>query len=455
MQEQQAKSLAQMQKLGDEEMLAELDNAHKLMLVSDAQYFREKVLLHQDEIDADLDKERASLAALEALKAKQHGEKGGAAHELETDKSILEVKGKINELTEKSAVLQGNYRAAEQERAAKNKLESLQLAAALEEQTNTTITARLALMRAENALEIQKATAEGRGGDGAVLQQLEAVKEAKLQIADVDRQLTATENTYKLAVEELNDAAAKDPRFKRAAAQQINQLTREEAAAMKQLVAEYDALAQTLGGEFLEKAKALHAELDKLNTPSQKGDAQFAKTLGEGFQSMAEQMSSASLKGGKAFHQMAEQVEQDIVRLAIKLAMQKWLTPALTGLFGGGSGGDGGDGMLFGGAIPGYASGGDYGGGPMVVGENGPELMFPSGPGSVTPNSVLSKISEGGGGASPSVTMNVINNSSQPVTARQGPTSFDSDSKAYIIHTILEDQAQGGPISQAMQGFGR
>ena len=34
----------------------------------------------------------------------------------------------------------------------------------------------------------------------------------------------------------------------------------------------------------------------------------------------------------------------------------------------------------------------------MIVGEEGPELLTPSGPGNITPNSVLSSLADRGGG---------------------------------------------------------
>jgi hypothetical protein len=48
--------------------------------------------------------------------------------------------------------------------------------------------------------------------------------------------------------------------------------------------------------------------------------------------------------------------------------------------------------------IPGFADGGSYGSGPMIVGERGPELMVPSGSGRVISNSDLSDLVSGGGG---------------------------------------------------------
>jgi hypothetical protein len=101
--------------------------------------------------------------------------------------------------------------------------------------------------------------------------------------------------------------------------------------------------------------------------------------------------------------------------------------------------------------VPQFAAGGDYGSGPRIVGENGPELDFPTGPGTVMPNDALQNLSKSGGGGGGNMVMNITNASSQPVTARQTGSSFDSDSKSWMTHVILEDLSQGGPISSALR----
>ena len=104
--------------------------------------------------------------------------------------------------------------------------------------------------------------------------------------------------------------------------------------------------------------------------------------------------------------------------------------------------------------IPGAATGGDIDGLTMV-GEQGPELFMPNTPGTVIPNDLLGSLSKGGsGGGAPSVTINNVNNSSQPVTMKQGGVSYDSQARQFIVHTVLEDMQQGGPVSQALRGIG-
>ncbi len=50
------------------------------------------------------------------------------------------------------------------------------------------------------------------------------------------------------------------------------------------------------------------------------------------------------------------------------------------------------------------------------------------------------------------ITSNVINQTSNPVQAQPSTVSYDSQLKQFVIHTILEDQASGGPMAQAAGG---
>jgi hypothetical protein len=463
--EEKATAQAAAIKSGNALLLAQIEAGHKMFLISDHDLYEDQAILAKANADAEIAADESKAATLRAQKATQHAallkaktpeaKDHAGAEELHTETELLKVEEKITEAKNKRAAIDPARAAADQERAANVELATAKMAAEIEAETNTSISARLALLRLELQIEQQKiaATAGTHSPEFAQAAALEKIKETKLQIADVDRQIIAIEQDNTRAVRELADAAAKDPRFKDAAQKQINALNKQEAQDLKALVAQYDALAQELGGPFTQKAKDLHAELDKLNRPTDKDPAQFAKTLTEGIESMATQMAEATGRGKDSFHQMAQSIEQDIIRLAAKLAMQKWLTPLLMGIGGKGGGAPAStnDNYDFT-SVLGFADGGDPPTDrPSMVGENGPELFFPKGPGTVTPNSMLSQISEGGGGKAPNVTLNVTNASSQPVTARTTGTSFDSDMKQFIIHTVLEDHASGGPISQANQ----
>ena len=464
--QEQTKAQTDAQKQTTSAMLAELESQHKQMLVGDQEFLEEKLRLQVEGFEAEKAGLEKQLAELQALEEKQHRDKtlkrdksGNSVEELKTQKDLLGIQQKIGEVTAKSQAAGSANTAENFAQGQARDLASLEMAAKLEQERSNGLVDQIALIQRRTQLEEQKVkSAGGSDVDVATVSALGRVEIAKLRIADVDRQIRDSEEDNKRAVEALNDAAEKDPRFKRAATQQINQLNKDQADNLRALVAQYDALAAQLGGPFLQTAKNLHAELDSLSRPTNKGDAQMGKELASGVEEMATRLATATQSGKDSFHKMALSIEQDVLRLAVKIAMQKWLTPLLTGIgAGAGGGGNASGGMDLGQVlgldpIPGHADGGDYAAGPMIVGEQGPELMFPSGPGSITPNNVLSDLADrGGGGSAPNVAFNVTNASSQPVTARQTGSSFDSDTRQYITHVILEDQASGGPISQSMR----
>jgi hypothetical protein len=447
-------------KAADQLELTQMEADHKLFLSTDADYYRDKLAVQKLELNQEEEALRANLASKQTLLAKQHTDpkltrdkSGNSAEELKTQKEILDTQTKIAAIEEKKAALNINAGLAATERADAVHLASLKAAATMEEHTNAGISARLALMQQEQALTMKKTTSEG--GDTKGLAALQAQEKELLQIAEAERMINQVKEEGALKAAALKDAIEKNPTLRKQDTKELNALNQQTAATLKELVAQYDALAAELGGDFIQKAKALHAELDTLNRPDKKPDLQPYKQLGEGMTTMAEQMARATGTGREGFHKMVMSMEQDLVELAVKFAAQKWLAPFMTGLGQnmGGGGGGGGTPDLSPGNFPGFASGGDPTG-PSMVGENGPELFFPKGPGTIVPNGALSELSKSGGGGMPNMTMNVTNASSQPVTARQTGSSFDADAKSYMTHVILEDLSQGGPISSALRpGF--
>lgn len=170
--------------------------------------------------------------------------------------------------------------------------------------------------------------------------------------------------------------------------------------------------------------------------------------------------SLTDIRGKDPLREITTSMIGDMERLALKMMEERWIIPMMQSMFG-----------IGGGAmsplqttsptlttmipsIPGFASGGDPTG-LSIVGEKGPELFVPKGPGTILPNDVLDKVSSASeGGHGPNVTVNVSNQSSQPVTMRQTGMSYDAQAKHFVLHTVLEDLSSGGPMSQAMKGFG-
>lgn len=468
---EQAKAAADAQKDADQQQLAELDTQHKMLLVSDQHYYAEKLRLQLDEIDAEENALRSRQATLQQLLERQHNDKtlkrdssGNSAEELKTERELLQIQEQMAALEARRGQA-NSANAAEANQANLNaELAGLRAAAELEKQRNDGITAQIALLERETQLSVQKAAAAGTSGDTqAQIRANGQLLEQKLRIADVDRQIEQTEAQFNAAAKEIEDREAKGQISKLQAERELNALHQQEVAVLQSLVQQYDALAATLGGPFLEKAQELHAALSELSTPDKSKEPQFGKTIGESVTKMADTLISQSIRGKESFHQMVKEVEADAAELALKLIAMKFLGGGGGGAAGaGGSGGSGGgDGWMSGlGGIfsalfknlPHFAAGGSPDG-PSIVGEEGPELWTPpSKGGTITPNGVLTKIADsGGGGRTPNITTNVINQSSQPVTVQQSQTDYDSQAHEFVQQVVLKDLASNGPIRQ---GFG-
>ncbi len=86
-----------------------------------------------------------------------------------------------------------------------------------------------------------------------------------------------------------------------------------------------------------------------------------------------------------------------------------------------------------------YAEGGPVAGsGPYIVGERGPEVFVPNTSGTIIPNHKLGGLADSGA-AAPSVTVNVINNSGQQVSAKQ-ESHFDG--QRYVVDVWLDALAR-------------
>lgn len=194
-------------------------------------------------------------------------------------------------------------------------------------------------------------------------------------------------------------------------------------------------------------------------------DAERAAGMIGGFM---DQLTSQALKGKISFKSLVDSAIMDLERWSMEIMEKQVLLPMLNNLFGvGGSAAAGSqsspilsaDSGTTSYSLPYLASGGDLDSGWAVVGDggdgSGSELFAPKGPGTVLPHDVLEGIAsmKGGGGGAPNVTINNVNNSSSQVKMSQAGASWDSQAKQFVIHTVLEDMEQGGPMSAALSGF--
>jgi DNA-binding Xre family transcriptional regulator len=218
-------------------------------------------------------------------------------------------------------------------------------------------------------------------------------------------------------------------------------------------------------------ANLMHRSDDQHENLNVEASRQAASTVGN----FMDQLTAQAVQGRISFKSLVDSAVMDLERFAMKVMEQRMLMPILNSLFGLG---DGGAAATLAGAmgvtassagiqtsslqLPFLAGGGDISSGMAVVGDggdgSGSEIFAPKGPGTVLPHDVLEGIAKGGGsgsGGPPNVTIHNVNQSSQAVEMKQSGVSYDAQARQFIIHTILEDAASGGPVAGMLSGMGR
>jgi tail tape-measure protein len=496
LQQEQARASADVQKSSDQAAMAMLEARHQMELVSDKDFYAQKLALQTDELNAEQAAIEARAGTLGDLLRKQAADKtlkrdstGTSAEEYKSTAELVKLNEQLVAIEAKRQALAAGAAAENAGANREQTLAGLRAAAELERERNQGIAAQIALMKQEKELEAEKLDANG---DHAAAQQTRETADLlaqKMQIEQINKQIELSEAAVKAQVAQLVDEANKDPRLKAENAQKIAALNQQEAANVAALVAQYKALALAIGDPALiAKSKELESELAKLNDPEQRQAAQFAKTFTSGLDQMAESMAQNAARGKESFSQMVNSMLSDLAKLLTKLALLRIQQASAAGggsgslgsffsaLFGGGGGPSldsnaGVTGGLYAPAIGGGTFGGIAGSDPSipyaaagdsdvrgarVIGEKGPEVwMPPTRGGAILSNKQLAdKISGGGGGKAPNVSMSIVNNSRQPVTASQPEVDWDSQTRQMVTRIILEDHASGGPISQVSQSQG-
>lgn len=192
------------------------------------------------------------------------------------------------------------------------------------------------------------------------------------------------------------------------------------------------------------------------------------------FRGMEDALTQFVMTGKLSFKDLADSIISDMVRIAIQQSITGPLAGALggalSGIFGGSSlpstaswalpvmpsakgnvFGSGSDLEYYRNTIVSsptlfqFAKGGAFG----LMGEAGPEAIMPLKRG---PDGRLG-VSTHGGGGSGDVTVNVINNSSQPVTASQPKISMDAMGRM-VVEVMIADLQRNGPYARQLKGRG-
>lgn len=230
----------------------------------------------------------------------------------------------------------------------------------------------------------------------------------------------------------------------------------------------YDRLKEKQGSWLLGASDGLANYADEAANVYQGMESLATKS----FQGMTDALTTFVTTGKLSFSDLANSIISDMVRIAIQQSITGPLAGALggalSGIFGGSSlpstaswalpvmpsakgnvFGSGSDLEYYRNTIVSsptlfqFAKGGAFG----LMGEAGPEAIMPLKRG---PDGRLG-VSTHGGGGSGDVTVNVINNSSQPVTASQPKISMDSMGRM-VVEVMIADLQRNGPYARQLKG---
>lgn len=229
----------------------------------------------------------------------------------------------------------------------------------------------------------------------------------------------------------------------------------------------YDALKEKQGSWLLGASDGLANYADEAANVYQGMESLATKS----FQGMTDALTTFVTTGKLSFSDLANSIISDMVRIAIQQSITGPLAGALGGALSGmfnptGVGWSMDSGAA--GAISGWAKGGvfdspslsaysnqihdtpqlfEFAKGAGVFGEAGPEAIMPLKRG---PDGRLG-VSTHGGVGSGDVTVNVINNSSQPVTASQPKISLDAMGRM-VVDVMIADLQRNGPYARQLKG---
>ncbi len=209
------------------------------------------------------------------------------------------------------------------------------------------------------------------------------------------------------------------------------------------------------GGDWsqqkIEAAAIAQAEIAEVQASEMEEWNRLFEFMQDGFNGA---LASMLLDGEITFKALADSFLREFLKIGIAKTTAG-IFGSLGGLFGGGGGGsvpglEGIDTNFSGVTLEGgFANGGPTGGGPILVGERGPELFMPGRSGFVANNQTLNKMG-GGGGSQVSVT--VINNTGQETstTERDGPNG-DREIEVMVGKAISKNISRGGDVDQAIR----
>ena len=418
--EAQARALAAQQKAQTDTELDQLESAHRALLVSDEDYYRQREAIQSRAIAnqrAAVAAERAGLST-QADAATRSGTGLTGNDKTVNDAKIVELRAKIVDLDIKDAQLTGeaakNTRTradAETDLAKKRLAAADQIAAQLEGERGGSVVARQ--QQSRDQFQQRRAAA---GSDPAVLANLDTqqgIDQDTIGARGADQDFGAGESGRKIARTSIDDQLRRGQITAQDAQRQKIALDKQEADAMQPLLAAYQKLAADGDLAAIDKVAELQQKIAELKNPVNEVAAEIRSQLDSAFEGFFENLA----RGRHALRSLGEAIQKD----ATKDAYQQFIRPALQSAEGilvpnRGAGklpSGGGFGAAFGGIlnkVPGFAGAGKKGDGQQVV-------------------------------------VKIENQSSTPVSADTANASFDGDS--WVVGVVLKNLSEGGSLAKA------
>lgn len=424
--------------------LAALEDQHKRELVSDKDYYAQKLALQKDALDAEEAANYAKQGVLgEQIRStiiKRGGaDKGNAVAQINDNAKIVEFQTQVNELEQKRADIVDKRKKLEEQSdaeayasAQKQEEAALKLAAQVEAIRGGSTTARVAQSDATYARSRSQMVVQGApAGEIANADYQHSVANAGIGLSGAENTQRNTDSSLSTARESVRYQAASGQISQMQAQQELIALDKQEADALQPVLAAYEKLAALNVNGAAEHVAQLKQQMTELNAPVNELAATVRGQLNGAFEELFMNLG----RGGHAWDQLRRQIQasalQDTYKMAIAPMLQTGMG-ALGGLFGS-HGAPGAPGA------PGTAK-------PTAASALGG--LFSK----VVPG--LPKIA-GGSGTAAKVT--IINQSSTPVqgSATSAPQQDMTDQlNGPVIQIMLKDLESSGPFAQALSGAG-
>ncbi|HEY1502587.1 MAG TPA: hypothetical protein VGF88_23635 [Acidobacteriaceae bacterium] len=442
-------------KAASEAMLAILQAQHSAGLVSTQAFYAEKLGIEEDAIQAEM---RSLIKERDQIASAAKSAPSGSSQQYEMKAKLNQVESQLDQLQERRRSIEGTLAAEKTGALQTDALAQLRL---------ETETSRAAIEFEKNKASVIMALLDSQHEEGLLSDREFYNRRLSIQQDALDAEAAAIGRQAAELDAQQRQLPADSPKQIQLKEQQV-QLETE----LQRLSAEYaknESDAAEAQSKSIQQSAAILASTKRHATggSGDNEDAKYLKTQGYDMATSETQdflHGIEDLSGKHPLQRLVDNMIQDLDRYADAIIEHEFIGPMLQQIFGLNSLAAQNPGWLqslnastaglqtqspdLTETIPGFSDGGEPDGLSMV-GEAGPELFMPKGPGTILPNDLLNSIA--GGGGAPNVTINNVNNSSSPVTMKAPQVSYDAQAKQFVIQTVIEDMQGGGPMSQALR----